>query len=83
MSWLDVENPLLEIGGDMPVGSKVCFEVVVVVGGRGENGGQGGLLVWARHCGSGAMFAFASPWPAILPSDRKRALQTTRASEED
>lgn len=44
MSRLDVENPLLEIGGDMPVGSKVCFEVVVVVGG-GENGGQGGLLV--------------------------------------
>lgn len=35
MSWLEVETPLLEIGGDMPVGSKVCFEVmVVVVGGR-------------------------------------------------
>lgn len=29
-----METPLLEIGGDMPGGSKVCFEVVVVVGGR-------------------------------------------------
>lgn len=56
---------------------------------RGGSGSQGreGALVWARHYGGRdgggagkgrAACLLCRPWPAILPSDHKRALQTTR-----